>query len=139
MSAPTVLVGRKPVWSYVIACYRALQQNGSVEVKARGRAIPKAIGAVQVLREGLVKGLEVERVDIGSSAFRGRTEGKSGSALSRSGFPFPRRSRRGPLNAQPHLPKDLPPDRSPLLLDPFIYVLGDLQPLMTHYGNRELR
>jgi DNA-binding protein len=72
MSAPTVLVGKKPVWSYVIACYRALQQNGSVEVKARGRAIPKAIGAVQVLREGLVKGLEVERVDIGTERLQGK-------------------------------------------------------------------
>jgi DNA-binding protein Alba len=55
--------GRKPVWSYVLACLHALQQNGSVEVRARGRAIPKAIGAVQVLREGLMKGLEVESVD----------------------------------------------------------------------------
>jgi len=72
MSAPTVLVGRKPIWSYVLACYRALQQNGSVEVKARGRAISKAIGAVQVLREGLVKGLEVERVDIGTERLQGK-------------------------------------------------------------------
>jgi DNA-binding protein Alba len=63
MSAPTVLVGRKPVSRYVLACLHALQQNGSVEVKARGRAIPKAIGAVQVLREGLVRGLEVESVN----------------------------------------------------------------------------
>jgi DNA-binding protein len=30
------MVGRKPVWSYVLACLHALQQNGSVEVKARG-------------------------------------------------------------------------------------------------------
>ena len=63
MSAPTVMVGKKPISSYVLACYRALQVNGSVEVRARGRAIPKAIGAVQVLREGLVKGLEVKSVD----------------------------------------------------------------------------
>jgi DNA-binding protein Alba len=72
MSAPTVLIGRKPVSSYVLACYRALQRNGSVEVKARGRAIGKAIGAVQVLREGLVKGLEVERVDIGTERLQGK-------------------------------------------------------------------
>jgi DNA-binding protein len=38
MSVPTVMVGRKPISSYVLACYRALQQNGSVEVRARGRA-----------------------------------------------------------------------------------------------------
>jgi DNA-binding protein len=72
MSAPTVLVGRKPVSSYVLACLHALQQNGSVEVRARGRAILKAIGAVQVLREGLVKGLEVESVDIGTERLQGK-------------------------------------------------------------------
>ena len=72
MSVPTVMVGRKPVSSYVLACLHALQQNGSVEVKARGRAIPKAIGAVQVLREGLVKGLEVESVDIGTERLQGK-------------------------------------------------------------------
>jgi DNA-binding protein len=36
MSTPIVLVGRKPISSYLLACLHALQQNGSVEVKARG-------------------------------------------------------------------------------------------------------
>jgi DNA-binding protein len=66
------MVGKKPISSYVLACLHALQQNGSVEVKARGRAIPKAIGAVQVLREGLVKGLEVESVGIGTERLQGK-------------------------------------------------------------------
>jgi DNA-binding protein len=106
MSVPTVMVGRKPISSYVLACYRALQQNGSVEVRARGRAIPKAIGAVQVLREGLVKGLEVEYVDVGTE----RLQGKDGREVRVSTIsirsPFPGRRRQRPLNAQPHLPKD---------------------------------
>jgi DNA-binding protein Alba len=72
MSAPTVLIGKKPLSRYVLACLFALQQNGSVEVKARGRAIPKVIGAVQVLREGLVRGLEVESVDIGTERLQGK-------------------------------------------------------------------
>jgi DNA-binding protein len=72
MSAPTVMVGRKPLSRYVLACLFALQQNGSVEVKARGRAIAKAIGVVQVLREGLVKGLEVDHVDIGTERLQGK-------------------------------------------------------------------
>jgi DNA-binding protein len=66
------MVGKKPLSRYVLACLFALQQNGSVEVKARGRAIPKAIGAVQVLREGLVRGLEVEYVDIGTERLQGK-------------------------------------------------------------------
>jgi DNA-binding protein len=71
MSSPTVMIGKKPVSSYVLACYHAFQQNGRIEVKARGRAISKAIGVIQVLREGLVKGLEVERVDIGTERLQG--------------------------------------------------------------------
>jgi DNA-binding protein len=66
------MVGKKPLSRYVLACLFALQQNGSVEVKARGRAIPKAIGAVQVPREGLVKDLEVESVDIGTERLQGK-------------------------------------------------------------------
>jgi DNA-binding protein len=126
MSTPIVLVGRKPISSYVIACYRALQQNGSVEVRARGRAIPKAIGAVQVLREGLVKGLEVEYVDVGTK----RLQGKDGREVRVSTIsirlPLPgkkatKTSKRSASSAQ-----GLPPDRSPLLLDPSIDVLCDL-------------
>jgi DNA-binding protein len=105
MSVPTVMVGRKPVSSYVLACLQALQQNGSVEVRARGRAIPKAIGAVQVLREGLVRGLEVESVDIGTE----RLQGKDGREirvssisirLSLSGKKATRTSKRSASSAQ---------------------------------------
>jgi DNA-binding protein len=126
MSVPTVMVGRKPISSYVIACYRALQQNGSVEVRARGRAIPKAIGAVQVLKEGLMKGLEVEYVDVGTE----RLQGKDGREVRVSTIsiwlPLPgkkatKTSKRSASSAQ-----GLPPDRSPLLLDPSIDVLCDL-------------
>jgi DNA-binding protein len=126
MSVPTVMVGRKPISSYVLACYRALQQNGSVEVRARGRAIPKAIGAVQVLREGLVKGLEVEYVDVGTE----RLQGKDGREVRVSTIsirlPLPgkkatKTSKRSASSAQ-----GLSPDRSPLLLDPSIDVLCDL-------------
>jgi DNA-binding protein Alba len=66
------MVGRKPISSYFLACLHALQQNGSVEVKARGRAIPKAIGAVQVLREGLMKGVEVQHTDFGTERLKGK-------------------------------------------------------------------
>jgi DNA-binding protein Alba len=126
MSAPTVLVERKPVSIYDLACFQALQQNGSVEVRARGRAIPKAIGAVQVLREGLVKGLEVESVDVGTE----RLQDKDGREirvssisirLSLPGKKTTRTSKRSASSAQ-----GLPPDRSPLLLDPLIDVLCDL-------------
>jgi DNA-binding protein Alba len=78
MSAPTIMVGRKPVSSYFLACLHALQQNGSVEARARERAMDKAIGVVQMLREGLMKGVEVQHTDLGQSGSRGRTEGRLG-------------------------------------------------------------
>jgi hypothetical protein len=92
----------------------------------RGRAIPKAIGAVQVLREGLVKGLEVEYVDVGTE----RLQGKDGREVRVSTIsirlPLPgkkatKTSKRSASSAQ-----GLSPDRSPLLLDPSIDVLCDL-------------
>jgi len=126
MSSPTVMVGRKPLLYYVLACLHALQQNGSVEVKARGRAIPKAIGAVQVLREGLVKGLEVEYVDIGTERLQGKDgrEVKVSTISIRVSLP-----EKKPAMASKRLASSaqgLPPDRSPLLLDPLIDVLCDL-------------
>jgi DNA-binding protein Alba len=126
MSVPTVMVGRKPISSYVLACYRALQQNGSVEVRARGRAIPKAIGEVQVLREGLVKGLEVEYVDVGTERPQGRDGREVRVSTITIRLPLPgkkatKTSKRSASSAQ-----GLPPDRSPLLLDPSIDVLCNL-------------
>jgi DNA-binding protein Alba len=98
------MIGKKPISSYVLACLRALQQNGSVEVKARGRATPKAIGAVQVLREGLVKGLEVEHVDIGTERLQGKDgrEVRVSSISIRLSLPEkkPKGSRRSASSAQ---------------------------------------
>ena len=72
MSAPTVMVGRKPISSYFLACLHALQQNGSVEARARERAMDKAIGVVQMLREGLMKGVEVQHTDFGTERLKGK-------------------------------------------------------------------
>ena len=126
MSAPTVLIGQKPLSRYVLACLFALQQNGSVEVKARGRAILKALGAVQVLREGLVRGLEVEYVDVGTERFQGKDgrEVKVSSISIRLSLP-----EKKPAMASKRLASSaqgLPPDRSPFLLDPLIDFLCDL-------------
>jgi hypothetical protein len=79
-----------------------------------------------VLREGLVKGLEVEYVDVGTERFQGKDgrEVKVSSIsirLSLPGKKTTRTSKRLASSAQ-----GLPPDRSPLLLDPLIDVLCDL-------------
>ncbi|MEM2233669.1 MAG: RNA-binding protein [Nitrososphaerota archaeon] len=66
-----VLVGRRPLASYVLACYLALQQGRSVTLRARGRAISRAVDAVQALRGLLVREAEVRSVELGTELVRG--------------------------------------------------------------------
>jgi DNA-binding protein len=60
-----VFIGRKPVMNYVTACITFFNR-GEEEVvfKARGRAISRAIDAVELLRRAFVKNLEIKRIKI---------------------------------------------------------------------------
>ncbi len=61
-----VLIGKKPVMNYVTACitfFNSSEQN-QVIVKARGRAICKAVDTVELLHRGFVKNLEISNVAI---------------------------------------------------------------------------
>jgi DNA-binding protein len=62
-----VRIGKKPLISYVVACV-TLFNSGKREimVRARGRAIPKAIDTVGMLKRSFLKELMVKSVDIGS-------------------------------------------------------------------------
>ena len=52
-----VLVGKKPVMNYVLATLTLLNQGvDKVIVKARGRAISKAIDAVEIVRNRFLPG-----------------------------------------------------------------------------------
>ncbi|TET64246.1 DNA-binding protein Alba [Candidatus Bathyarchaeota archaeon] len=74
----TVFIGRKPVMNYVIACLTFFN-SGSKEivVKARGRAISGAVDAVELLRRGFVKDLQLE-ISIGTEQMTG-SEGQTRS------------------------------------------------------------
>lgn len=60
-----VLVGSKPVMNYVIACL-TLFNSGANEVilKARGRAIERAIDTVEMLRRSFITDLEIKDINI---------------------------------------------------------------------------
>ena len=62
-----VRIGKKPLISYVVACV-TLFNSGKREimVRARGRAIPKAIETVGMLKRSFFKELMIKSVDIGS-------------------------------------------------------------------------
>lgn len=63
----TVFIGRKPLMNYVIACLTFFNAGEEeVVVKARGRAISRAVDTVELLRRGFVKGLKVKKIETGT-------------------------------------------------------------------------
>lgn len=60
-----VFIGRKPVMNYVTACITFFNSGEKhVIVKARGRAICKAVDSVELLRRAFVKDLEIKSIAI---------------------------------------------------------------------------
>ena len=58
-----VLTGKKPVMSYVVACLTHLSSGSNkVTIKARGRAICRAVDTAEVLRRSFAKNLDVQGV-----------------------------------------------------------------------------
>ena len=60
-----VLIGKKPVMNYVTACITFFNSGEkNVVIKARGRAISRAVDTVELLRRAFVKNLEINCIDI---------------------------------------------------------------------------
>jgi len=69
----TVFIGRKPVMNYVIACLTFFNSGSKkVVLKARGRAISRAVDAVELLRRAFVKDLQLQDISIGTEQVTGR-------------------------------------------------------------------
>ena len=67
MEGNIVLIGRKPVMNYVVACLTFFNSGEKqVTVKARGRAISRAVDTVELLRRAFVKDLELQGIGIGT-------------------------------------------------------------------------
>jgi|YelNatPaOPRAMG01_1025707.scaffolds.fasta_scaffold04807_13 DNA-binding protein len=63
----TVLIGKKPIMNYVVACLTFFNSGAQkVVVKARGRAISRAVDTVELLRRAFVKDLQVKNISIGT-------------------------------------------------------------------------
>lgn len=68
----TVLIGKKPLMNYVFACLTTLQSGANqLLIKARGRAISRAVDVVQVLQRRFYKDLKVEDIKIGTEEMTG--------------------------------------------------------------------
>jgi DNA-binding protein len=60
-----VYIGRKPMMNYVVACLTYFNSGSKkLTVKARGRAIPRAVDTVEVLRRSFAKDLQLESITV---------------------------------------------------------------------------
>jgi len=65
-----VLIGKKPVMNYVIACLTLFNSGKqTITVRARGLAISHAVDTVELLRRAFIKDLELQKITIGSQSF----------------------------------------------------------------------
>ncbi|RLG98845.1 DNA-binding protein Alba [Candidatus Bathyarchaeota archaeon] len=72
-----VLIGKKPVMNYVVACLTFLNSGAkSLIVKARGRAISRAVDTVELLRRTFAKDLQIKSINIGTEEIE-RAEGQT--------------------------------------------------------------
>ena len=71
-----VLIGRKPVMNYVVACLTFFNSGEkNVCVKARGRAISTAVDTIELLRRAFVKDVTLKSIAIGTEEVQ-REEGR---------------------------------------------------------------
>ena len=62
-----VLIGKKPVMNYVLACITLFHSGAKeISIKARGRAISHAIDVVEVVRRRFLPDVKVKRIGIGT-------------------------------------------------------------------------
>ncbi|MDK2795646.1 MAG: archaea-specific DNA-binding protein [Archaeoglobaceae archaeon] len=65
MAENVILVGKKPVMNYVLATLTQLNEGASeVTVKARGRAISRAVDVVEIVRKRFIPELKLKGIKI---------------------------------------------------------------------------
>jgi len=62
-----VLIGKKPVMNYVLACITLFHSGQKeVNVKARGKSITRAIDVVEVVRRKFLPDVKIKKIGIGT-------------------------------------------------------------------------
>ena len=61
-----VLIGKKPVMNYVVAVLTQLTSNNEVIIKARGKAINKAVDVAEMIRNRFIKDIKIKKIEIGT-------------------------------------------------------------------------
>jgi len=79
----SVLIGRKPVMNYVLACITLFHGGAKeVSVKARGQAISRAVDVVEIVRRRFLPDVKVGNIDIGTQQLQRAEEGGTLSNVS---------------------------------------------------------
>ena len=85
MSAPKdnlIRVGQKPLMNYVVACVTLFNSGiNQIIVRARGKAIAKAVDVVEMLRRSFIKDLVIKSVNVGSDNFKSENKDISISTI----------------------------------------------------------
>ncbi len=72
----TIYVGKKPVMNYVLACLTQIQGGtGTVTVKARGKAISRAVDVAQIVTKRFATDITVKRISINTEQVESATTG----------------------------------------------------------------
>lgn len=71
-----VLVGKKPVMNYVLACLTLFQNNAKeVSIKARGKAISKAVDVAQIVSKRFLSDVKVKDIKIDTEQVKNEQTG----------------------------------------------------------------
>jgi DNA-binding protein len=66
-----IRVGKKPVMNYVMACVTLFNSGrNEIIIRARGKAITKAVDITEMLRRSFMKGLIIKSIRVGSEDIR---------------------------------------------------------------------
>ncbi|MBS3815462.1 MAG: DNA-binding protein Alba [Hadesarchaea archaeon] len=72
-----VFIGNKPVMNYVLAVITQINEGvGEVVLKARGRAISRAVDVAEIVRNRFLQDLAIQEIETGTEEL----EGESGTS-----------------------------------------------------------
>jgi DNA-binding protein len=78
-----VLIGRKPAMNYVLACITLFHGGANeVNIKARGRAISRAVDVVEIVRRRFLPDVKVKNIDVGTEQIAPNEEGSTPTNVS---------------------------------------------------------
>ena len=77
-----IYVGNKPPMSYVLAVVTQFSSSNEVIIKARGRAISRAVDTAEIVRNRFVADAKLKDIKIGTESFTNEEEGRTSNVSS---------------------------------------------------------